>query len=99
MLAARLRFAGPPLFGVAFGALLRFFEAIRLALDRDDFGMMHESIDERDHAPGVRKHLGPRGEGFVGSHQGALLFVASIQELEEQIGMAIRVGQIANFVD
>jgi hypothetical protein len=48
-------FAGPPLFGVAFGALLRFFEAIRLALDSDDLGMVHESIDERDRAPFMRR--------------------------------------------
>ena len=85
--------------GVAFRAFLGFFQAIRLGLDGDHLGAMYEPIDERNHAPGVGEHLRPGGKRLVGGDEGALGLVASIQQLEEKIGVAVGVGQIADFVD
>ena len=60
---------------------------------------MDEPIDERNHAPGVGKHLRPRGERLVRGHERALDLITPVQQLEEQIGMAVGVGQVADFVD
>lgn len=45
------------LFGV--GALLGFLEPVAFALDLDDLGPMHESIDEGDGASSVGKDVAP----------------------------------------
>lgn len=39
--------SGTPLSSVTVGAFLGLFEAVRIALDCDDLGAMHEPIDER----------------------------------------------------
>ena len=95
----RCRFRGAPLSGVAFGAFLGLFEAVRLALNSDDLGAMHEAIDERNDAPGIGEHLRPGGERLIRCHEGALEFVASVRQLEEQISVPIGVGQVADFID
>lgn len=68
--------------------------AIGLALDRNDLGMMNQTVDERDHASGIGKHLRPFTERLIRGYQRALLLVAAADELEEQIRMAIRIGQV-----
>ena len=50
---------------------------------------MDQAVDERDHAGGVGEHLGPFGKGLVGGDEGALFLVATADELEEQIGVAL----------
>lgn len=69
------------------------------ALEGDDLGVMHQAVDERDHAGGIGEHLGPLGEGLVGGDEGALFFMAAADELEQQIGVTIRVGEVADLVD
>jgi hypothetical protein len=69
--------------GVSFRAFLGFFEAVGFALDSDDFGAMHESVDERNDARSIGKHVGPCGEGFVCCHERALGFVTPVEQLEE----------------
>jgi len=89
--------AGP---GLAGGALLRFLEAIALAFEGDDLGAVQQAIDEGDHAGGVGEHLVPFAEGLVGAEEdGALQLVAAGDDLEQQIGIAGVVGQIADLVD
>src|SRR4029434_1037817 len=61
--------------------------------------MMHETIDEGDHAGGVGEDLVPFGKGAVGGDDGARLLVAARDELEEEVGMAVGVGEIADLID
>ena len=51
--------------------LFGFFEAVRLALDSDDFGAVDESIDERYDASCAWKDLLPLGERLIGGNDGA----------------------------
>ena len=90
--AAGLRFAG--------GALLSFLEAIAFAFEGDDFGAMQQSVDEGDDTGGVGEHLIPFAECFVGGQEnGTLLLITAGHHLEEQIGVAWVVGQIADLVN
>jgi hypothetical protein len=51
------------------GALFGFLESVAVALDLDDLGAMHEAVDERDRARGVREDFGPLGERLVRAEQ------------------------------
>ncbi len=82
-----------------FGALLGLLEAIGRAVDVDDLGVVDEAIDERDDTGGVGKDLAPFGEGAVGGDEGGFVLVAPGDDLEEQIGMAVRVGEVTDLVD
>jgi hypothetical protein len=44
---------------------LSLFEAVAVAVDREDFGAMHQTIDEGDDAGSVGEDLVPFAEGFV----------------------------------
>src|SRR5262245_49714336 len=46
-------------------ALLGLLETIRVALDADDLGVVHETVDERDDARGMREDGVPLGERLV----------------------------------
>lgn len=81
------------------GALFGFLEAVGLALDGDDFGLVQEAIDEGDDAGGVGEDLVPLGEGAVGGDDGAPELVAAVGEFEQQIGVAVGVGEVAELVD
>ena len=62
---------------------------------------MRESINERDGARGVWEDFVPLCEGFVGSDDGAFVFlvVAPVEEFEEQIGMTVGEREVSNSVD
>jgi hypothetical protein len=80
--------------------LLGFFEAVALGVDVDDLGAVDEAVDERDDAGGVREDLAPFGEGLVGAEQNGLLrVVAAGDDLEEKVGVAAVVGEVADLVD
>ena len=85
--------------GALVGSLLCFLEPVGLALDGEDFGVMDETIDEGDHASGIGKDLAPFCEWAVGGHDGALVLVTSTDELEQQVGMAIGIGEVSDLVD
>ena len=68
--------------------------AIGFAPDRDDLGVMHQTVDECDHASGIGKHLRPFAERFVGGDQRALFLVPPADQLKEQVRMTIRIGQV-----
>ncbi len=80
---------------VAIRTLFGFFEPVRLALDGNDFGAVHEPINERNDAAGVREHLLPLRERLIGGNDRALFLVAPVEQFKEQVRVTIRVGQIA----
>ena len=82
-----------------FAALLGLLEAIGRPLDGDDLGVVHQAIDQRDDTGGVGEDLAPLGEGAVGGNQGGLLFVAAADEFEQQVGVAVGVGQVADLIE
>src|SRR5450759_4360124 len=84
---------------VTFCTLFGFFEAVGLALDRDDFGAMHEPIGKPDDAPCAGENLLPLGERLVGGNDSALLFVAPVDQFEEQVRVAIGVREVPDFID
>ncbi len=84
-----------PFFRLLFG----FLEAVGLALDGDDFGVVDEAIDQGDDAGGVGEDLVPFGERFVGRNDRGLLLVAARDDLEQQIGMAVGIGEVADLID
>ena len=81
------------------GTLFGFLEAIGFAVEGDDLAVVDQAIDEGYDAGGVGEHLVPFGEGPVGGDDGALLLVAPIGQLEQQVGMAIGVGQVPDLID
>ena len=60
--------------------------------------MVYEPIDNRDNAGGIGEHLSPVTEGFVGCYDGGLEFVAPIDDVKQQISMAIGVTQISDLI-
>ena len=79
--------------------LLGLLAPVGLTLDREYFRVMDQAIDHGHHTTGVRKHLRPLRERLVGRNQGTPLLVAAVDQLEEQIGMTIRVGKVADLID
>lgn len=92
-----LLFAGGGLGG---GAFLGFLEAVAVAVDLDDLGAVDEAVDQGDGAGRMGEHLGPLGESLVGADEdGALCLVASSDDLEEEVGIAVVVGEVPDLVD
>ena len=86
-------------FALGGGTFLGFLAAVGFAFDGDDLGVMNETVDHGDGAAGVGKHFRPFREAFVGREQCALLLVAAVDQLEQQIGMTIGIGEVADLVD
>ena len=49
--------------------------------------------------PALGNYLAPFLEGPVGGHDGALVLVAPADQLEQQVGMPVRIRQVADLVD
>ena len=81
------------------GSFLGLLEAIGFALDGEDLGVVDQAIDQGDDAGGIWKDLAPFGEGPVGGDDRAVVLVTATDEFEQQIGMAIGIGEIADLVD
>src|SRR4051812_41616651 len=91
---------GTALLGASGVELLGFLEAVALGVDVDDLRAVDEAIYEGDDAGGVREDLAPRGEGLVGTEEDGLVdVVATGDDLEEEIGVAAVVGEVADLVD
>src|SRR6266404_3560866 len=86
-------------FRIASGAFLGFFEAIAFPLEIQQFGFMHESIDESDDAAGIREDLGPFAERLVRRDNDGIALVAASDDLEEQVRVARVIGQISDLID
>ena len=61
--------------------------------------MVDEAVDQGDDTGGIGEDLAPFGEGAVGRDEGGLGLVAARDDLKEQIGVTVGVGQIADLVD
>ena len=69
--------------------------AVALPFDRDDLGVVDEAVDEGDRAAGVGEDGRPVGEGQIGREHETLSFVPAADDLEEQVGGAGVVGEVA----
>jgi len=58
-----------------------------------------EAIDERDDTGGVGEDFAPFSERPVGGNQRTLMLVATADELEQQIGVAVGIGEVADLID
>jgi hypothetical protein len=81
------------------GAVLGLLEAIAFAVDGCEFGPVQEAIDESDDAGGVGEGVLPLDEGLVGGEDDRAVFVTMGDDLEEEVGVAGVVGEIADLVD
>ena len=65
----------------------------------DNFSVMDQAVDQGNDTRGIGKYLRPFCERLVGGYQRAFLLVPTVDQFEQQVGMAIRVGQVADFID
>ena len=78
---------------------LCFFQSVGVGVDGDNFGVMDESVHKSDNAGGGGEDLAPLAKGFVGGQEDGLVAVAAGDDLEEQIGVAVVVREVSEFVD
>ncbi len=60
---------------------------------------MDQSVDNGDDAGCVREHLAPFGKRAIGGHDGRLEFVTAVDDIEQQVGVAITVREVTHFVN
>ena len=60
---------------------------------------MHQSVNQGDHTGGIGKDFILFCEGAVGGHHGRVLFISPIDDLKQQIGMAVAVGEVTDFIN
>ena len=87
---------GADVLGDEFGVLT---QAVARALDLDDDGVVKQSVEQSRGDDGVSEDLAPFGEAAIGSQDHGALFVAGIDELEEQIAAAGDHRQVSDLVD
>jgi len=81
------------------GGVLGFAQPVALALDADDVGVVDDAVDERGGTGGVREDGRPVLEGEIGREDEALPFVAAADDLEEEVGVAVVEGEVADLVE
>src|SRR5512132_2723749 len=74
-------------------------KAIARPLDLEDDGVMEEPIEQRRGDDRVAEDVAPFGEAAVGGEDHRPLFVAGIDQLEEQVAAAGDDRQVADLVD
>ena len=74
-------------------------EPIARPLDLDDDGVMEESVEQRRGDDRVAEDVAPFGEAAVGGEDHRTLFVAGIDQLEEQVATAGDDRQVADLVE
>src|SRR5208282_6458457 len=81
-----------------FGFHLAFPHAVGIAFQESDIGMMGEAVEQRGDAGGVGEDGIPFLEGFVGSQDHGIAFVAVVDDFEQQVGGVGVIGQVTDFV-
>ena len=81
------------------GAFSGFLESIAIPVDADELGAVNESVDEGDDAGSGGEDLGPLGEGLVGGEEDGSLQIASSHDLEQEVGVAVVVVEVADLID
>ncbi len=85
--------------GPARGAFTSLFQAVAVAIDREDLRSMDEPIDESYDAGSIGEDLVPLAKGFVGrQHQWTAQLVTARDDLEQQVRVARVIGQISHFI-
>jgi hypothetical protein len=74
-------------------------QAVAGAFDLNDDGVMEQPVEQRGSDDRIAEHLTPLGKAGVGGEDHRALFVAGVDELEEQVAAAVGDRQIAYFVD
>ena len=75
------------------------FEAVGVALDGDDFGVVDEAVDHGGGDDVVAEDFAPASEGLVAGDDQRGALVAAGDELEEQVRGFGFEGDVADFVD
>lgn len=75
------------------------FGAVGVAVDSDDLGVMDEAVDECGGDDVVGEDFAPTAEWHVRGDQNRALFVATGNELEEQVGGVGVEWEVADLVD
>ena len=88
--------AGPDVFGDQIGVLTH---AIAGALDLNDDSVVEQPIEQRGGDDGIAEDVAPFGEAAVRGEDHRTLFIAGVDQLEEQIATAWGDRQVADFVD
>ena len=74
-------------------------EAVAVAFEGDNVGVVDESVDHGGGDDVVAEHLSPAAELLVGGDDEAGVFVAGGDELEEQVRRFGLEGDVANLID
>lgn len=69
------------------------------ALDLDDNGVVQQSVEQRSGDYGIAEDLAPFGEAAIGGEDHGALFVAGVDQLEEQVGAARCDRQVTDLID
>src|SRR5215207_1581964 len=94
LVESRQSFASCGSFGLAFSS------PVAVAVDEGDVSVVCEAVDEGDDAGGVGEDGAPVLEGEIGGDdEGSVPFVAAVDDLEEEVGGVIVVGEVADLVD
>lgn len=76
-----------------------FAHPVAVPADIDDVTVVHQAIDQRGRHDFVAEDRAPLLKPFVGGQHGRGVFIARIDELEEQHGAVATHGQIPDLVD
>ena len=69
------------------------------AFDLNDDGMVEQAVEQRGGNDGIAEGLAPFGKAAVAGEDHGAFFIASVHQLEEEVGTAVGDGQIADLVD
>ncbi len=73
--------------------------SVASSFDESDFGMMNEAIDKGRDTGGSRKNSGPIVEGEVGGDDDRPVFVTPRDDLKQEVGGSLVVGEVSDFID
>lgn len=71
------------------GVSFSLMHAIRIAINGQDLGVMHKTINDRDNARDVGKDFTPFTKWTIGGYDIGLGFITAIDHLEQQVRMLI----------
>ncbi len=74
-------------------------EAVGVSLDLDDDGVVEQAIEESGGDDVVTEDLAPLLEGAVGGEDHGAALVSGVDQLEEEVGAALRERQVTDLVD
>lgn len=74
-------------------------QPIARSLDLNDDGVVKQPVEQRGCDDGIAEDLAPFGEAAIGGEDHSALFVACVDELEEEVSAARHDREIADLVD